>query len=67
MMMYRLIRALNHGVSLDLNVYDGALWSIVGALTDKSVAEGNQRVNIPDITNRMWKNEVEHPVFRDFV
>ena len=66
-MMYRLIRALNHGVSLDLNVYDGALWSIVGALTDKSVAEGNQRVNIPDITNGMWKNEVEHPVFRDLV
>lgn len=66
-MMYRLIRALNHGVSLDLNVYDGALWSIVGALTDKSVAEGNQRVNIPDITIGMWKNEVEHPVFRDLV
>ena len=65
-MMYRLIRALNHGVSLDLNVYDGALWSIVGALTDKSVKEGNQRINIPDITNGMWKNEVEHPVFRDF-
>jgi predicted dehydrogenase len=64
-MMYRLIRALNHGVSLDLNVYDGALWSIVGALTDKSVAEGNQRVNIPDITNGKWKEEAEHPVFRD--
>ncbi|MBM55171.1 MAG: acetylgalactosaminidase [Euryarchaeota archaeon] len=64
-MMYRLIRALNHGVPLDLNVYDGALWSIVGALTDKSVALGNQRVNIPDITNGMWKNEAEHPVFRE--
>ena len=64
-MMYRLIRALNHGVSLDLNVYDGALWSIVGALTDKSVAEGSQRVNIPDITNGKWKEEAEHPVFRE--
>ena len=64
-MMYRLIRALNNGVSLDLNVYDGALWSIVGALTDKSVAEGSQRVNIPDITNGKWREEAEHPVFRE--
>lgn len=64
-MMYRLIRSLNQGVALDLNVYDGALWSIVGALTDKSVAEGNQRINIPDITNGKWKKEAEHPVFRE--
>ena len=64
-MMYRLIRALNHGVSLDLNVYDGALWSLVGALTEQSVAMGNARVNIPDITNGLWKNEAEHPVFRE--
>lgn len=64
-MMYRLIRALNHGVPLDMNVYDGALWSIVGALTDQSVAKGDARVNIPDITNGAWKEKREHPVFRD--
>ena len=65
-MMYRLIRALNHGVTLDLNVYDGALWSIVGALTDQSVTMGNKRVNVPDITNGKWKEAAEHPVFREF-
>lgn len=64
-MMYRLIRALNHGVSLDMNVYDGALWSIVGALSEISVQKGDARVNIPDITNGAWKEKREHPVFRD--
>ena len=28
-MMYRLIRCLNLGIPLDLNVYDGVLWSAV--------------------------------------
>lgn len=65
-MIYRLIRALNTGVSLDLNVYDGVLWSLVGALSEESVALGNEKVNIPDITNGAWKTPRIHPVFREF-
>ena len=49
-MMYRLIRCLNEGVALDLSVYDGALWSLVGVLSERSVAQGNQRVDIPDVS-----------------
>jgi hypothetical protein len=63
-MMYRLIRALNLGMPLDLNVYDGALWSLVGALSEESVAQGSQRVDIPDITAGRWRNRVSHPVNR---
>ena len=66
MMIYRLIRALNQGVSLDLNVYDGVLWSLVGALSEESVAQGNEKVIIPDITNGAWKTPRVHPVFREF-
>lgn len=65
-MIYRLIRALNQGVSLDLNVYDGVLWSLVGALSEESVAQGNEKVIIPDITNGAWKTPRVHPVFREF-
>jgi len=65
-MMYRLIRSLNKGVSLDLKVYDGVLWSLVGALSEESVALGNEKVNIPDITNGAWKTSRVHPVFREF-
>lgn len=63
-MMYRLIRCLNLGESLDLNVYDGALWSLVGALSEASVAAGSARVEIPDLTNGRWKQPVAHPVHR---
>jgi predicted dehydrogenase len=63
-MMYRLIRCLNEGVSLDLNVYDGALWSMVGALSETSVASGSARVDIPDLTGGKWNVRQSHPVGR---
>lgn len=64
-MMYRLIRCLNQGVSLDLNIYDGALWSLVGALSESSVAAGSQRFSIPDLTAGRWKQAAPHPVGRE--
>lgn len=63
-MMYRLIRCLNLGESLDLNIYDGALWSMVGALSEQSVAGGNVRVDIPDLTAGRWREKRRHPVSR---
>ncbi|MDG2425932.1 MAG: Gfo/Idh/MocA family oxidoreductase [Flavobacteriales bacterium] len=64
-MMYRLIRCLNLGESLDLNVYDGALWSLVGALSEQSVTDGSARVDIPDLTGGRWKEARRHPVSRE--
>ena len=64
-MMYRLIRCLNLGESLDMNVYDGALWSLVGALSEASVASGSKRMDIPDLTAGRWKQSVPHPIGRD--
>ena len=63
-MMYRLIRCLNLGQPLDLNVYDGAMWSMVGALSEASVAAGSKRMDIPDMTAGRWKQSVPHPVNR---
>ena len=64
-MMYRLIRCLNLGLPLDLNVYDGALQSLVGALTEASVAAGSARVEIPDLTAGRWRERRPHGVGRD--
>ena len=63
-MMYRLIRCLNEGISLDFSVYDGVLWSLVGVLSERSVAEGNRRIDIPDVSGGSWNLKCEHPVFR---
>lgn len=64
-MMFRLIRCLNEGLPLDLNVYDGVLWSMVGILGEESVARGSVRIDIPDLTAGKWRNETPHPVHRD--
>ena len=64
-MMYRLIRALNHGVSSRLKCLRRSTLEFSRCFNRQSVAMGNARVNIPDITNGLWKNEAEHPVFRD--
>lgn len=63
-MMYRLVRCLNAGVALDLNVYDGALWSLVGALSEESVSAGSARLEVPDLTNGQWKRRQRHPIHR---
>ena len=64
-MMFRLIRCLNEGLPLDLNVYDGVLWSMVGILGEESVARGSVRIDIPDLTAGKWRNATPHPVHRD--
>lgn len=64
-MMYRLIRCLNQGLPLDLNVYDGVLWSMVGILGEESVSRGSVRVDVPDLTGGRWRQAVPHPVHRD--
>ena len=37
-------------------VYDAASWSVVGPLTEESVANKSRPVDFPDFTKGMWKN-----------
>ena len=63
-MMYRLIRCLNLGLPLDLNVYDGVLWSAVTPLSELSVANNSLPIPIPDFTNGHWKSETKKEIMR---
>lgn len=55
LMLFRIIECLQKGEPLDQNVYEGCLWSAVGPLSEKSVAEdGNPQV-FPDFTRGNWK------------
>jgi len=55
LMLYRIIECLRKAEPLDQNVYEGCLWSAVGPLSEKSVAEeGNSQV-FPDFTRGDWK------------
>ena len=50
MMDYRLIYCLNHGLPLDIDVYDLAEWCCVGPLSALSIANGSAPVEVPDFT-----------------
>ncbi len=55
MMDWRLIDCLHNGLALDQNVYDAALWSSIAPLSEKSVANRSNSVDVPDFTNGAWK------------
>jgi len=55
MMDWRLIDCLRNGLPLDQDVYDGALWSSIGPLSEASVAKKSAPVEVPDFTRGNWK------------
>jgi hypothetical protein len=52
---YRLIQCLRRGHPTDMDVYDAADWSVVSALTERSVARGSEPVAFPDFTRGRWR------------
>ena len=61
-MLYRVIECLHKGEPLDQNVYEGALWSAVGPLSEKSVNEGGAPQVFPDFTRGDWKTTAPLPI-----
>ena len=63
-MMYRLIRCLNLGLSLDINVYDSVLWSAITPLSELSVSINSQSIIIPDFTGGNWEKNKSLEIMR---
>jgi hypothetical protein len=63
-MMYRLIECLNKGLPLDINVYDGVMWSAITPLSELSVAAGSEKILIPDFTGGQWKTKRQNEFMR---
>ena len=61
-MDWRMIDCLKNGLPLDQNVYDGALWSSIAPLSEWSVANRSQSIDIPDFTSGSWKTNVPHGI-----
>lgn len=55
LMLSRIVESLHRGEALDQNVYEGALWSAVAPLSEKSVHEGGMPQRFPDFTRGAWK------------
>ncbi len=61
-MDWRTIDCLRNGLPLDQNVYDGALWSSVAPLSEWSVANNSQSIEVPDYTGGSWKTNKPHEI-----
>jgi len=56
MMDWRLIDCLRNGLPMDMDVYDAATWSVIGPLSEWSVANRSNAIDIPDFTGGAWKS-----------
>jgi hypothetical protein len=61
-MDWRMIDCLRNGLPLDQDVYDGALWSAVAPLSEWSVANRSQSIDVPDFTCGAWKTNKPHDI-----
>jgi predicted dehydrogenase len=59
---WRLIDCLRNGLPLDQDVYDGALWSSIAPLSEWSVANRSQSIDVPDFTCGSWKTNKPHGI-----
>lgn len=66
-MIYRLIRCMNEGLPLDINLYDSVLWSVITPLTELSVANKSASITIPDFTGGTWETPRKPEVLRDII
>lgn len=55
MMDWRTIDCLRNGLPLDQDVYDAALWSAIAPLSEWSVANRSNSIDVPDFTRGSWK------------
>jgi hypothetical protein len=55
LMDWRTIDCLRNGLPLDQDVYDAALWSAVGPLSEWSVAHKSSTIDVPDFTQGSWR------------
>ena len=64
-MIYRLIKCLNLGLPLDINVYDSVMWSAITPLSEMSVASKSLSIPFPDFTGGKWKDKKDLEIMRD--
>lgn len=62
LMDWRLIDCLRNGLPVDMDVYDAAAWSVIGPLSEWSIANRSMPIDIPDFTNGAWSKNQPHDI-----
>ncbi|WP_276365505.1 Gfo/Idh/MocA family oxidoreductase [Chryseolinea sp. H1M3-3] len=58
LMDWRTIDCLRNGLPVDMDVYDAASWSAIAPLSEKSVSNRSNSIDIPDFTSGSWKENL---------
>ena len=63
------VNALKRNEEMPIDVYDGAAWMAITALSEASIALGSAPHSIPDFTSGLWtvrkpKDVVELPIVK---
>ncbi len=61
-MDYRLIYCLRNGLPLDQDVYDAATWCSIVPLSEKSVLNRGNSIDVPDFTRGAWETAKPWPI-----
>jgi len=64
-MDWRLIDSLRNGLPLDQDVYDAALWSSITPLSEWSVANRSNSIDVPDFTRGSWQQNKPHDIMME--
>ncbi len=56
LIQWRIVDCLRRGLPMDIDVYDAALWSSITSLSEWSVANRSNSVDVPDFTRGGWKD-----------
>lgn len=59
LMDWTTIDCLRNGSPMDIDVYDAALWSCILPLSEWSIANRSNSIDVPDFTNGAWKQNKE--------
>lgn len=59
--LHAFVEALKRNEPMPMDVYDCATWSVVTCLSEQSIAEGSEPMQIPDFTRGKWVNR--KPIF----
>lgn len=62
LMLWRIVTCLRTGEPMDQDVYDAAAWSVVGPLSESSVAGRGRSMDVPDFTRGQWIDMKPLPV-----
>ena len=52
---WRVVDCLRNGLSMDINVYDSVLWSSLTPLSEWSVLNRSNSIDVPDFTGGIWE------------